>query len=120
METGKVKSCGHLVAETARSLLIGKPALNKNMIVDLTGQQFGFLKAISLSGKIKRINGSSRNLWECECICGRTSYVTSSDLTSGNTNSCGCITWHGAQENRNLERQLADIRATMETEENEC
>lgn len=44
-------------------------------------------------------------LWECECDCGNTTEVTSRNLRSGNTSSCGCI--HSEQlSNRNHENTI--------------
>lgn len=52
---------------------------------DRTGQRFGRLLVIRLSGKDK----SRKNMWECLCDCGRTSLVQISNLRSGNCRSCG-------------------------------
>ena len=57
---------------------------------DLSGQQFGQLTAIERVGT-KR----SCALWKCVCICGEEVEVTSRDLNSGNTRSCGCGYKHG-------------------------
>lgn len=54
---------------------------------DLTGQQFGLLTAIARlppHGK----NGSY--MWVCDCECGSTAIVRTSDLLNGHTLSCGC------------------------------
>lgn len=52
---------------------------------DLTGQRFGRLTAI------KRIKVDKKAMWECQCDCGNTKFVTSSDLMSGKVKSCGCL-----------------------------
>jgi hypothetical protein len=62
---------------------------NKNWktAIDLSGKVFAHLTVI------KR-NGSSKNghaVWECRCDCGNITNVSSSDLKSGNTTSCGCV-----------------------------
>lgn len=49
---------------------------------DITGQTFGRLRAV-------RYMGSS--LWKCVCECGGVSYVKTSNLTNGHTQSCGCM-----------------------------
>lgn len=64
--------------------------------VDRTGQRYGRLTAVKHVGK-DQIN---KPLWECLCDCGKTTFVNSSALSSGNTTSCGCylkerITKHG-------------------------
>jgi hypothetical protein len=59
-------------------------------MIDLTGQVFGRLTVVSLSGK--RGSGGNR-FWLCHCQCGNGTLVTGSDLrrTTGNTRSCGCL-----------------------------
>lgn len=54
---------------------------------DLTGEQFGRLKAVSRAGRNPG-NGNAR--WNCECSCGNTTVVDSQNLTKGRTVSCGC------------------------------
>lgn len=49
---------------------------------DLTGQKFGRLTALK-----KNYN---TNKWICQCDCGNFTEVEISNLTSGNTKSCGC------------------------------
>lgn len=49
--------------------------------IDLTGQKFGKLTAVSYSG---------RGRWVFECECGRTFETLSSSVKSGGTTSCGC------------------------------
>lgn len=49
--------------------------------IDLTGQKFGRLTALSF------INGK----WNCICDCENTLKVEGSHLTNGNTKSCGCL-----------------------------
>lgn len=53
---------------------------------DITGQRFGKLIAICVVGKDKY----SRNVWQCLCDCGNYTKVTIGNLTSGDTQSCGC------------------------------
>ncbi len=71
---------------------------------DITGQTFGYLKAIS-SRKVGK-----NMMWYCECLlngigCKRYREVALGQITSGNTKSCGClvrntITKHGKRYNR--------------------
>jgi hypothetical protein len=62
---------------------------------DLTNQKFGKLTAIK---KIWR--KGSNNIWECKCDCGNIKNVTTSDLKSKNTNSCGCYAVEAAFNRR--------------------
>jgi hypothetical protein len=48
---------------------------------DISKKQFGRLVAIEYSG---------RSSWRCMCDCGAVTTVATSNLTSGNTTSCGC------------------------------
>lgn len=87
---GHTKSCGCLQKEIASK--IGKKTISIAKSVqmqraDLTGQKFGKLTVIKRSNKRR---SSGLPLWECLCDCGNVTYVTSSDLKSGNTSSCGC------------------------------
>lgn len=62
-------------------------------LVDLTGQRFGRLQVVGRAGK----TFSGRAVWECLCDCGRIGNVVGCALTSGNTQSCGCL---GAENRR--------------------
>lgn len=53
---------------------------------DLTGRRFGMLVALEATGG--RLHGHV--VWLCLCDCCRRALVASSNLTSGNTRSCGC------------------------------
>lgn len=65
---GTSKSCGH----------------KHNSYGDLTGKQFGEWEVLEKSGY----------LWKCRCSCGKIGNVTSKDLVSGRSKSCG----HGYNE----------------------
>ena len=56
--------------------------------LDLTGQKFGKLTAI----KIDENNKTKKTKWICKCDCGNYTSVSTSNLKSGHTKSCGCIT----------------------------
>lgn len=49
-------------------------------------QVFGRLTVIELAG----VNDHRQSVWLCVCRCGAQVEVTHSNLTSGNTQSCGC------------------------------
>ena len=54
---------------------------------DLTGKTFGRLVCVSVSEQSrKRIA-----VWVCRCACGNIVHIRRSNLTSGNTCSCGCL-----------------------------
>jgi hypothetical protein len=56
--------------------------------VDLKGQTFDLLKVVRRVEDVK----PGRPMWECECACGNTVVVSSTNLTrKGGTRSCGCL-----------------------------
>lgn len=52
----------------------------------MIGKRFGKLTVISAAGRSPR----RYILWKCRCDCGRETIVSSHNLRSGNTQSCGC------------------------------
>jgi len=59
-------------------------------IKDLSKEKFGRLTPI----KVIRKDNSNRAMWLCKCDCGKETVVSSSNLQSGNTQSCGCLMRH--------------------------
>ena len=59
-------------------------------LIDLTGKQFGRLAVLQRSKNIIYSSGRSATAWICECDCGRKTIVTTANLRSGHTTSCGC------------------------------
>lgn len=59
--------------------------LNLGRVRDLTNQKFGKLTAIKVIGK----DSIDNNVWLCRCECGNETKVSTRNLTSGNTKSCG-------------------------------
>jgi hypothetical protein len=53
---------------------------------DISGERFGML--VALGEATKRKNGKIE--WNCVCDCGNEKVILASDLSSGNTKSCGC------------------------------
>ena len=62
---------------------------------DITGQRFGILTVMKRAGT----NKHRKALWKCKCDCGRTTVVSSVDLVTGNTKSCGCLGKNYAKRN---------------------
>jgi hypothetical protein len=54
--------------------------------LDLAGQRFGLLLAVSPAES--DTNGKTR--WRCHCDCGQSTTVRTHSLRSGETSSCGC------------------------------
>lgn len=59
--------------------------------IDLTGERYGRLTVLRRSSKTHTPNGTPQVYWECLCDCGNNATVTSNDLRSGHTKSCGCL-----------------------------
>lgn len=55
---------------------------------DLTGKRFGKLVAVAPTGQRKYSGGV---VWRCLCDCDNVAYVSSHQLMSGYTKSCGCL-----------------------------
>ena len=58
-----------------------------NHIKDISGQRFGRLVAVERVG----VNKRRYSMWLCKCDCGNTAIVGVSQLTGGNSRSCGCL-----------------------------
>lgn len=78
--SGRTKSCGCLNAE------LSAIRAHETFFKDLTGNVYGKLKVIKFVGQ----DTSHHCLWECKCECGNTTIVSSSNLTTYHTMSCGC------------------------------
>lgn len=73
----KSRSCGCLSVERT-----------KERIIDLTGQEFGFLKVLSRAPESRH----GRVCWICLCQqCGNECIVTGHELRQKKTKSCGCL-----------------------------
>lgn len=59
--------------------------VKKSSLVDLTGERFGHLTAI----RKLPYDGTSNNVWLCQCDCGQMTEVVSSALTRGVRVTCG-------------------------------
>lgn len=80
LTSGNTKSCGCLRKELYK-------AKKPHLIKDISNQKFGKLTALYTDGNSK----NHSIIWVCECECGNKCQVTSRDLISGNTKSCGCM-----------------------------
>lgn len=55
-------------------------------IIDLIGQRFGNLVVLEFTDR----RSNKGIIWKCQCDCGATTYVSSCNLRSNHTKSCGC------------------------------
>lgn len=56
----------------------------------IVGQRYGRLLVVEFAGTRQRPSGCSVRVWRCKCDCGGESIVPTTNLSSGNTKSCGC------------------------------
>lgn len=83
LRTGNTKSCGCLAKEIATEQA---KLLQEDNMKNLSNNRFGKLVALHPTEKRQ----SSFVVWKCECDCGEIAYISSRNLISGNTKSCGC------------------------------
>lgn len=86
--------------------------------IDRTGQIFGRLRVVERAGT----NQLKKVVWKCLCSCGKTTFVTTGCLVTGNTSSCGCyhketITKHGGWKNPSYNTWRAMIRRCCNKED---
>ena len=89
-------------------------------LLDITGQRFGRLVAISRDVRHKP-SGKRNYYWVCDCDCGTRKAVPLSNLRNGMTKSCGCLrvdllrkkfaesggpSWKGGAKNRGSEAYM--------------
>jgi hypothetical protein len=92
--------CGNEKIKSRRNLLNGdssscgcyqKEQASKAYLNDLTGKRFGKLVVISRAENNINSSGRVKVVWLCKCDCGNKTNVTSGELKSGDTKSCGCL-----------------------------
>ena len=92
--------------------------------INLSGKQFGRLVVKNEFVLTK----DGRRKWLCECSCGRKVYVTTNNLTSGHTKSCGCWneevrvknkTKHGMSKSR-IYKIWENMKSRCECESRDC
>ena len=59
----------------------------KSVRLELIGQRFGRLVAVSFAGRTK----DRKALWLCRCDCGSLARTAGKYLRNGRTRSCGCL-----------------------------
>lgn len=99
IRTGDTRSCGCYKSKSS----------SERFTLDLAGQKFGRLTAIKIdeakSREWRKQTGKQQHIWLCKCECGNEEvYVSTSNLTRGDTQSCGCL-----QRDRAKEANLKDI-----------
>ena len=80
------RSCGCLNAESGGNYL--REHGQRNTLIDIIGQRFGFLTVVSLS---HQDTVSKIYYWKCKCDCGNETIVNGSHLKNEIIKSCGCL-----------------------------
>lgn len=89
LKSNRIMSCGCFQEETRKENGMKTKNLIPNELKDLTNQIFGVLKVIELNNEKSSIK---HKIWKCQCLnCGNITYVSTTNLVSGRTKSCGCI-----------------------------
>lgn len=89
LTSGNTTSCG----------CYAKEASSKRKIKDLTNMKFGRLTVLNIDSRKYFKSGHNTIIWKCICDCQldkpeeerKYTYVTSNNLLSGDTKSCGCL-----------------------------
>lgn len=81
LRSGHSRSCG----------CYGRDMRISSNYIDLAGKRFGKLIVLSRAADLILANGTKRYQWNCQCECGNTCIVQGVNLTTGETNSCGCL-----------------------------
>lgn len=81
LKNGSSKSCGCL----------RKDRISATSLIDLTGKFFGRWFVIERGESHITPSGQSKTMWLCRCTCGTERYVDACNLTSGASQSCGCL-----------------------------
>src|SRR5271157_4932105 len=75
------------------------------------GMTFGCLTLTGMSNNVP-----SSLLWECLCICGKTTWTTGHHLRSGHVVSCGCLKKERYSGNNNPKYQHGNAVGTVSPE----
>ena len=79
--------CGNVVIYPGRTLLAGRAtSCGCKRKKDLTGKKYGRLTVIEYA-----YSKNGHRYWKCQCDCGNITYVNTTSLNTGNTQSCGCL-----------------------------
>lgn len=92
LKSGTVKSCGCLSKEKSKENI----QLALQNLEDLTGQKSGKLTVLRLALPEEVVNRPSNvRYWLCECECGNSHIVSTSDFKMKKVQSCGCLNSKG-------------------------
>ena len=108
--SGDTKSCGCYKHEVLSSLYT---EIGKNKKKNLIGKKFGHLTVLEDSGE----RCGHEVIWTCQCDCKNKTIrkIIGSNLTSGHTQSCGCLK-NNSINNSKIANMLTELKISFEIE----
>lgn len=97
-------TCGNIISVSGTRLRHGKTNCGCKVKNKLINQKFGRLTVIAPT---EQRAGNGCVIWKCQCDCGNLVFVRTDCLTSGNTQSCGCL--KREQDKINLKTPIHDL-----------
>ncbi len=116
--------CGKLVDVAANNLKRGHTmSCGCRRTSHFIGKRFGKLTVLEKTGETVQHGTTKSPLWKCRCDCGNITLVRMDSLTSGSTQSCGCLVEGKMEKMRKAAgyvggTQLSRIRNIPETSNN--
>ena len=95
--------CGHIENVASNVLRSNRKHCNnchirKTTLIDMTGQEYGFLKVLSRDLSTEHTGHENDSYWLCKCMkCGSIKSIRGISLRKGLTKSCGCVKSHGEE-----------------------
>lgn len=99
-----VLACNLTTGHTTNCGCVQRRKTSERCLRDLTGMRFGRLIVIKRAENYVSPKGDTNTQWLCLCDCGEYVTVNQSRLTSGNTQSCGCL-----RREKSSERKFDDL-----------
>lgn len=111
LKGGISKSCGCFKDNVIKAV-----KGNRNRFRDLTNLKFGKLSVV----RFYEFSKDRKSIWLCLCECGNHKNVTSYNLISGKTKSCGClrqdgtknVRWNGGYSRKDYPKEWNSILRT--------
>lgn len=98
----KCNKCGNEEEIVGNYLRLGRKQycskchIKNTTLIDLTGQDFGYLTVLQRDTNPKYYGHFSDPYWVCKCnLCGSIKSIRGASLKNGSTKSCGCMKSHG-------------------------
>lgn len=84
--------CGNIIDVAANNLKRGHTvSCGCKRVLPYIGKKFGNLTVLEKTNEFVQHGSTKSPLWKCQCDCGNIVLVRLDSLTSGTTQSCGCL-----------------------------